>query len=245
MRISLSRHHKNGRKEAVEKKTALDNAAAVENKPIVTSSGNTTKATRHHEPDVKIEAEAEAKMKRKSQTDGDEADDSNISVTDTAPALSGKGEYATHSTSTSISQLPQASGTMAPSPVERDQLWDEAYDNLKLDFPYIVGRYEVMLHPDVTSVVGESSVQGASTTEATKTFISQTNPRVRWQQMRRLLRRWLNNRESLYPRHTRVLLRNHIRRNLEDVMPSALAWTCVCYASRVRHVTSTSLDKHR
>ncbi|KAL6807934.1 quinon protein alcohol dehydrogenase-like superfamily [Trichoderma sp. SZMC 28013] len=66
---------------------------------------------------------------------------------------------------------------------KREHLWDEAYDNLRLDLPELVTKYEEILSLDIEAMATESPVQGSSRTELMKTSISQTDLKVRWHQM--------------------------------------------------------------
>ncbi|KAJ4864716.1 WD domain, g-beta repeat domain-containing protein [Trichoderma breve] len=134
-------------------------------------------------------------------------------------------------------QLAPSDDAAALTQVKREHLWDEAYDNLRLVHPELVGLYEEILSLEIEAMATEPSMGRISRTEHMKTSISQSDIKDRWHQMCHLLNWWLDNRNrgwsSRQGNQLRDLLRDHVRRSTGGKSPCALVWVCVCYASRV------------
>lgn len=116
-------------------------------------------------------------------------------------------------------------------PIEPEQLWDQAYDDLKHDNPKLIELYETILSPDL-----DNSSKGAK-----GNVIEQKDRTKRRSQMESLLNTGLDKTEKLAKVEKNIgdainivlSVKEAIGSALQAVPIAALAWTGVCVALQV------------
>jgi hypothetical protein len=128
-------------------------------------------------------------------------------------------------------------------------LWDEAYDEVRREYPDMVTWYEQTLSTKLERVGEEGITPSAlSSSDPFKSHISQTDRETRRTQMKELLESWLGEGDEEEESEDSdedddgtgeevgaITSQKILRKAIEAVKPNALlAWVGICFASRVR-----------